>query len=114
MLNQTEQILADVTAGANARTAELLPLLMAKNVLRDSMSGCVKHDELRVLYIEAQIALTRAKRNYELDDYYNPHRSLLSMSDDVRHSRFSKAVIERDKIRIRYRGTPCTCWVPKR
>lgn len=112
MLNQSEQIFADVLVGAAARTAELLPMLMSKMALRDSIAGCIRHDELRDIYRLAQIALTRAKRNYGNALHYNSYS--MDDAESFRESLLIAAEAKRNEIQTRYRSTPCTCYVRKR
>ena len=116
-LNESEQILAEVAALADERTIDLFPMLMEKLWSRDSLTGCIRHDTCLYPYVASQINLTRAKRNYERDDWYGggwPHRSLMHDRTNHAHRIYISALTTRDEARRQYHSVPCTCWVTKR
>lgn len=90
---------------ADELTPELLPMLLERFMQRDGLTFCVRHMRHLLPYIDAQIALGRAKRAY-FDDHPD---CALRIADD-----YHLSLKRRDEIRKTYRSTPCTCWVPKR
>ena len=104
---------SEVQRRADELTPELLPRLLRRLMQRDSIVTCDRHDKLLFSYVHAQINLTRIKRRcYYYDDVcypgYFPGESLTPMEI---HKKLLEA---RDKIRLEYRSTPCTCWVRHR
>lgn len=105
---------SEVQRRADELTPELLPRLLRRLLQRDSIVFCDRHDRLLFPYVRAQVNLTRIKRRcYYYDDVklypgYFPGESLTSSQI------LDKMVIARDKIRLEYRSTPCTCWVQHR
>ena len=131
MLN-LEALDAEVMRLVDEATPDLLPMLL-KIFLHDDRPGlmtCERHTQHLFPYVRAQIALTRAKRNYYRDDDWEPpctHRSTPRFTPDPVHggntfdrlanmpeTTYRMATIARDNIRAQYRATPCTCWVPHR
>lgn len=112
MCSEVQQILAAVNERADDRTAELLPMLMARMAARDSLTGCVRCEQLLYPYVDAQIKLTRAKRVYNCDLWqwsrYTPS------TEEQAYKAFFRAEKIRDEARTKYRSTDCTCWVTKR
>jgi len=106
---QLQQILIAVEEGANARAADLLPMVMKKIAIGNM--GCHRHDNLWLPRVEAEIKLTRAKRVYNHDLWL---WSRLNCSEEQAYESMLKAVTYRDMLRTEYRATPCTCWDPKR
>lgn len=104
-MNAVDNIQDEVNRLADELTPELLPALLERMLKREGLTPCHRHMSLLFPYIDAQIALGRAKRAY-FDDH--PGCSL-RIADNYRFS-----LKRRDEIRKTYRSTPCTCWVPKR
>ena len=102
---------------ADAELPELLPRLLMQLLKRDSLVHCERHMVLLFPYVRAQIALTRAKRNY-YRDWVSPcamqstmppvHNGILYA--DMPEMMYRMAEIARDNARRSYRSTPCVCF----
>lgn len=101
-MNAFDEIQEEVKRLADELTPELLPQVLERLMMRDGLVACQRHAMLLGPYVQAQIMLTRAKRN---DWHFATPTSQHIMQHwlEVRNER-----------RARYRSTPCTCWVPKR
>ena len=96
---------------ADELTPELLPRLMKRLLQRDALVHCERHDGLLYPYVRAQIALTRAKRNYyRYGDFFTP----CDAGEKASHRTFILALTHRDEVRDLYRSKPCTCYVSHR
>lgn len=94
------EIESEVELRLRERSADLLPLLLDRMVVRAGVVECVRHaaGPFSALdnYIGAQKILHRAKRN---PDYWG---------------KLENWIAYRDMMREQYRQIPCTCWRPKR
>lgn len=103
---------AEVQRRADELTPELLPRLLKRLMSRDSLVFCDRHDRLLFPYVCAQVTLTRMKRRDYYDDVkltgYFPGEALTPFQI------LERSTAARDKIRLEYRSTPCTCWVRHR
>ncbi len=97
-----EDVEREVIRRADALTPELLPLLFERMVERDGIVPCERHTTLIIPYVRAQIHLGRAKRNYFEWDY------------EGAKAIYEHALEIRNAARVKYRGTPCTCWATHR
>jgi len=104
-MNALDEIEAEVKRRADELTPELLPTLLERFLKRSGVTTCDRHFRHLIPYVNAQIALTQAKRRY-LGDYPG---NALAIADSYHFS-----LKRRDEVRATYRSTPCTCWVPKR
>jgi hypothetical protein len=108
----------EVMRQADALTPELLPRLLMQLLKRDSLVFCERHMKQLFPYIRAQIALTKAKRNY----YRYGEWHVLPVKDtpppvhngvmyaDMPEMAYRLAEITRDNARRAYRSTPCVCF----
>lgn len=112
-----EALDAEVARLADEATPDLLPMLL-KIFLKDDRPGlvtCERHMQHLFPYVRAQIALTRAKRNYyHYGDYTSPCSHGGDSRVDLSAEALRRATNIRDDIRKTYRSTPCTCWVTHR
>jgi len=101
----------EIMRQADELTPELLPRLLIQLLKRDSLVFCERHMKHLFPYVRAQIALTRAKRNFYRYDDWGPslHRSSNNSEMDA-ETALRMARIERDNIRRIYRSTPCVCF----
>ncbi len=105
MPNAVDELQAEIQRRADELTPELLPLLLERFMSRPGITTCERHFRHLVPYVNAQIALTRTKRRCFGDYPGDPN----VLTDD-----YQLSLKRRDAIRVTYRSTPCTCWVPKR
>ncbi len=104
-MNVLDDIQAEVNRRADELTPELLPAVLERFMNRPGITTCERHFTRLIPYINSQITLSRAKRRY-LGDFPG---CALKIADAYHFS-----LKRRDDLRVAYRSTPCTCWVPKR
>lgn len=102
----------EVMKQADALTPELLPRLLLQLLKRDSLVFCERHMQLLFPYVRAQIALTRARRNYyRWSDIHWPspcHAG--TVIESMPETNLRMATIARDNARQAYRSKPCVCF----
>lgn len=112
----------EIMRQADELTPELLPRLLMMLLKRDSLVHCPRHMTKLFPYVRAQIALTRAKRNYYRDAEWRPNADVGS---NITHAGcdfgivstklgpetlYFMALEHRDRVRREYRSTPCVCF----
>ncbi len=101
-MSLADDIEREVRERCDELTPDLLPLVFKRMIARDGMVACERHMTLLGPYVRAQIHLGRAKRNYFEWDY------------EGAKAIYEHALEIRNAARVKYRGTPCTCWATHR